>query len=505
MQYDTPRLGQTTAVATQTDDRVFELLARWAPNVELFVREGFSFPNDDERALGQDIHPWQLEVMRQYDAKEPRISVRSGNGVGKTTLLDWLMWHHALCRFPQKTAVTAPTEKQLFDALWAEFKSWGNRLPDLLRNRVDIRADRAELLVSPSESFISIKTARVEQPEALQGVYSAGRVLLLGDEASGIPDAVFQAAQGSMAGGNVTMILTGNPLRDQGFFFDIHQHLTDSWWTKCVPVSEENEARPGAAAGFRKQIADTWGENSNEYRTRVLGEFPISDDMAIIPRDLIEAGLTRDITLPQDAPIVWGVDVARQGADRSALAKRQQQVLLEPLRTWHKLDTMAVAGWIKLEWDQTPGNLRPVAICVDAIGFGAGVADRLNQLGLPARAINVSESPAFDDGTFADLRTELWFKMRGWFARRDCKLPAVYQAMRNEDNLVDELSGVHYTYRKPSMKLAVESKDVTKKRLRRSPDLADALMMTFAVDALTLAGAGRVSRGPLQRAMGTLV
>jgi phage terminase large subunit len=486
-----------TAPTSDAFKTLLDFVARYDTNVELFVREALGFPNEQERAEGRDIHPWQLEAMRQYDARFPRISVRSGNGVGKTTLLDWLMWHHLLCQFPQKTAVTAPTEKQLFDALWAEFGSWGNRLPKTIRSLVEIKSDRAELIPRPDDSFISIKTARVEQPEALQGVYSPGKVLLIGDEGSGIPDPVFQAAQGSMAGGNVVMIVTGNPLRDQGFFYDIHQHLADSWWTRCVPVSAENEPRKGAAAAFAKQIADTWGEHSNEYRTRVLGEFPISDDNAIIPRDLIEAALTRDITLPMTAPIVWGVDVARQGADRSALAKRQQQILLEPIRTWHKLDTMAVAGWIKLEWDQSPGNQRPVAICVDAIGWGAGVADRLHQLGIPARAINVSESPAFDDGTYADLRTELWFKMRGWFAKRDCKIPTAYQATRNEDDLVSELSGVHYGYRKPSLKLATETKDITKKRLRRSPDLADALMMTFAVDALTLAGASRTTSGPL--------
>lgn len=479
-----------------------ELLARWGPSIETFVHEAFDFPNALERAEGKDVYPWQREVMQQYDARTRLLSIRSGNGVGKTTLLAWILWHHQLCRFPQKAAVTAPTEKQLFDALWAEFQSWGSRLDPFLRSLVEITGDRCAMKEAPADSFISIKTARVEQPEALQGIHRAdGFVLLVADEASGVPDQVFAAGSGSMAGKNAMTVLTGNPLRDQGFFYDTHTHLTDLWWTRCVPCSEASEV----SQDFAKQIAASWGENSNEYRCRVLGEFPIADDMAIIPRDLVEAALDRDIKVAPTAPIVWGVDVARQGADRSALAKRQQQILLEPIRTWHKLDTMAVAGWVKLEWDQTPTHLKPIAICVDAIGFGAGVADRLHQLGLPARAINVSESPATDDSAFADLRTELWFKMRGWFARRDCQLPPFYRPRestsmrRAEDDLVAELSGVHYTYRKPSLRQVVEPKDDTKKRLKRSPDLADALMMTFAVDALTLQGARGLQRRHSER------
>jgi hypothetical protein len=292
-----------------------------------------------------------------------------------------------------------------------------------------------------------------------------------------------------MSGANVMTILTGNPLRDKGFFYDTQVHLTDLWWTRHVSCAEVSRENPQALSpAYREQLLTSWGEHSNEYRVRWLGEFPISDDNAIIPRDVIEASLTRDVPpAPRSSPVVWGVDVAYKGADRTGLAKRQANHLCEPIRLFHQLDTMQVASWVKLEWDQTPPGLRPVAICVDANGFGAGVADRLRQLGLPARAIMVSEAPATNAETYADLRTELWFKARAWFARRDCRLPASYQAARPEDSLVDELTGVHYGYRKPSMKITVEAKDVTKRRLRRSPDIADAFVMTFAVDAIVLA------------------
>src|SRR5262249_4370163 len=141
---------------------------RYANDAEVFVREVLQFPNEQERADGWDIHDWQREVLAEYSKRRRRISIRSGHRVGKTTLLAWIALHHILFRFPQKTAVTAPSEKQLFNGFWAEFGKWYGRLPEILRDRVEIKSDRAELRPTPEfpeahkESFISIATARPE-------------------------------------------------------------------------------------------------------------------------------------------------------------------------------------------------------------------------------------------------------------------------------------------------------------------------------------------------------
>src|SRR5205814_818076 len=129
--------------------------------------------------------PWQLDVLKAYDARERRISIRSGHGVGKTTTVAWLVLHHLLCRYPQRTAITAPTEKQLFNALWADVKVWHRRLPRWLQDQIEVKHDRAELQARPESSYTTLATARVEQPEALQGIHSDW-VLLVADEASGI-------------------------------------------------------------------------------------------------------------------------------------------------------------------------------------------------------------------------------------------------------------------------------------------------------------------------------
>ena len=116
-------------------------------------------------------------------------------------------------------------------------------------------------------------------------------------------------------------------------------------------------------------------------------------------------------------------------------------------------------------------------ILVDSIGLGAGACDRLREMGLPARGINVSESPAMGT-TYLNLRAELWFKMKAWLERRDCRLP-------EDKRLRDELTLVRYGFQSGSAKMKIESKDEIRARSRRSPDVADAVALTFASEAGT--------------------
>jgi hypothetical protein len=243
-----------------------------------------------------------------------------------------------------------------------------------------------------------------------------------------------------------------------------------------------------------------------------LGEFPVSDDDTVIPFDLVEASLHRDVSTNKTAPIIWGVDCARFGRDRSTLAKRQQNRLLEPIRWWVKLDTMELAAKIKIEWDDTPLSQRPAEINVDVIGIGAGVVDRLRMLGLPVRGINVSESPALrDKDKYANLKADLWFRGRAWFAAKDCSIPDQYGDIKSRFegvDLVGELTKVKYRFRKGSQKLEVETKDDLKKRGMDSPDGADAFMLTFASEAITLAHGSQATtswRKPIRRRIRTVV
>jgi hypothetical protein len=216
-----------------------------------------------------------------------------------------------------------------------------------------------------------------------------------------------------------------------------------------------------------------YGEESNAYRIRVLGEFPRSDDDTIIPMDLLESAKHRDVVAYENAPILWGLDVARFGSDSSVLCKRQSNVLIS-LDKWRNLDLMQLTGAVVAQYESCGHKDRPQEILVDSIGLGAGVVDRLRELGLPARGVNVSESPAMGQ-TYINLRAELWGKTKAWLERRDCKIPA------NED-LIAELATVRYSFNS-SGKMKIESKDDIRRRGLKSPDMADALVLTFASDA----------------------
>jgi phage terminase large subunit len=447
----------------------------------LFVKE----------VLGVDPDEWQKDFLNAVASGERKISIRSGHGVGKSTTASWAMLWFLLTRYPVKVVVTAPTSAQLYDALFAELKRWVKELPQPIQDLLDVKQERIELKASATEAFISARTSRAEQPEALQGVHS-DNVMLVADEASGVPEAVFEAAAGSMSGHNALTILLGNPVRSSGFFFDTHNRLKDEWWTKRVSCIDSARV----SKEYVDDMKSRYGEESNAFRIRVLGEFPKSDDDTIIPMDLLESAKHRDTRAYEDAPIIWGLDVARFGSDSSVLCKRQSNVV-HTLERWRNLDLMQLTGAVVAQYEACDHKNRPTEILVDSIGLGAGVVDRLRELKLPARGINVSESPAMG-ATYLNLRAELWHKAKAWLEKRDCKIP-------NNEDLIGELATVRYTFTSNG-KIKIESKDDIRRRGLKSPDMADAFVLTFAADAATISwGSSSSWNKPIKRLIRGLV
>lgn len=449
-----------------------EFYRRYFHDPVAFVRE----------VLGVEPDPWQLDVLAAVARCDRHISIRSGHGVGKTALLAWVSIWWLVTRWPQKTVCTAATGPQLFDALAAEVKIWMSHLPSAIQGCFIVQTESVAAVATAAhpaaaeQSFISFRTSRAETPEAMAGVH-ADYVLLIVDEASGVPEAVYESGAGSMSGPNAITILAGNPVRGSGKFYDTHHKLRHRWTTFVVNAEEVARAK-----NIVDEIAGDYGVESNAYRVRVLGEFPKSEDDKIIPFEWLEAATDRDIVPMPTMRSIWGVDCARFGSDRSALAIRQGNVLVKPVQSWSKLDTMELAGRIYHEWNSTLPSFRPSDICVDAIGLGAGVADRLHELGMPARAINVSESAALS-GRYVRLRDELWWKAREWFEQKTCTIAgqdADHKTWRDE-RLAAELSDVKYSFQSND-KLKIEAKDDIKKRTSggRSPDIADAFVLTFA-------------------------
>jgi len=414
-------------------------------------------------ALGAQPTEQQWEASRALVAGR-RVSIRSGHGCGKTAFMSWAVLWFMCTRFPAKVGCTAPSSAQIDVALWPELALWHRRLCERmppLGAEFAWNKSTFEMISAPQESFAVARTSRPEQPEALQGLHSEN-VLFLLDEASGIPDGVFQPVEGSLSTPGAYVLMAGNPTRMAGYFYDSHHSLRDHW----AALHWDGEESPLVSREFIDHERAVYGADSAVYRIRVKGEFAGSLD-GVIPLELIESAYARDVRV--FGPIRWGLDVARFGDDRTALCKRHGNALLEPVQTWRGRDTMQVAGLVVNEY--ADAEKKPEAICVDVIGLGAGVVDRLAEEGLPVVGVNVAESPAVTQH-YARLRDELWFEARAWFEGRDVR-------MCRDEALVAELTAPNFKLLSTGKK-QVEPKDETKKRISRSPDIADAFVLTFA-------------------------
>jgi hypothetical protein len=436
-----------------------------------YVRAPVAFVRE---VLGAQPDPWQLEALRALAKGHTRLAIRSGHGVGKSCLAAWVICWFANTRAPFKCALTAPSAPQLYDVLVPETHKWFSRLPEAWRGLWDITADHIRLKADP-ECFITARTSKPEQPEAMAGLHSS-HILLVADEASGVDEAVFEAAGGSMSSPGAITLLIGNPTRNTGFFWRAHTLERDRWFT--MTVSSVDSLR--VSRDYVDEMARRYGENSNAYRVRVLGQFPSQDDDTLISAAVVDAAMVRDVPLDESAPELWGLDVARFGADASVLIKRKGYVVTEMPRRWRNVDTMALAGAVKLEYDMASGY-KPRLIVIDAIGIGAGVVDRLHEQGLPILGVNVAEQPS-SKGRFMRLRDELWWRLREWLETRRCRLP-------KDDQLRDDLCAPRFSFTSDG-KMVVESKDKMRARGLPSCDHADALALTLAEHGMMVSSEG---------------
>lgn len=438
----------------------------------------------------EPLTDYQRDFLVDIQNGVRQVSIRSGHGVRKTSTLAIAALCQHLTRYPARSVVTAPSSHQLFNAFWSELGKWYRHIPTALQDAFELRSDRFFLKTAPEDSFLSARTAQPDRPEAVAGVH-APHVLMIADEASGVLDPALQALLGSLTDPHATLCLAGNPLRATGFFYDTHNRNRKLWKTYHISCVDN----PVVDQAWVENQRQMFGENSNVFRVRVLGEFPLTGDNILIPVYLVDAAAERDVEPYASQAVYWGVDVARFGSAASCLAKRQGNVQPEPVKVWRGLDTMELTGRIVHEYYETLAESRPDQIYVDVIGMGAGVADRLREEGLPAVGINVAETRAVSP-QYANLRTELWGRCKDWLERLDCRLHPDDRA------LLTQLPSLEYTFTS-SGKLQLQSKNTLE---APSPDEADAFVLTFAGRAARLLH-GRRGRssgsGPIRRNLPT--
>ena len=434
-------------------EELLQALREWRDSPSLFVRE----------ALKAEPSAQQAKALDAFGAPGARVTIASGHGTGKSALMAWLILWALTCFDDVKIPTTAPTAHQLGDVLWTEVRKWGSRLPSLWKTALEITADMVKY--KDCTGFAVARTGRKENPEALQGFHAENLFFLI-DEASGVDDVVFQVAQGALSTPGARVLMAANPTRTSGYFYNSFHRDRDRWQRFTFSCLNS----PHVAKEYIDEVRTIYGEDSDIYRVRVLGEFPKAGDLQFIATDLVEAAMGRHY-IPQQyeyAPVILGVDVARFGSDRTVIFKRQG-LYADLLWTCHGMDLMATADRVAA----LIGEHKADAVMIDAGGVGAGVCDRLRQMG--HRPIDVQFGGASGLANCLNKRAEMWWRMRDWI--KDGAIPP------NED-LKDDLIGPEYQYTTKGL-VQLEKKEDMKKRGLASPDLADALALTFAVPVST--------------------
>lgn len=449
---------------------------------------------------GEGLSSYQAEVLAALPAHK-RVSFRSLHGAGKTMLMaiavHWFAETRDRAGADWKIPTTASVWRQLTDFLWPEIHKWA-RLIDW--NRLGRRAYRRDELLTLN---LKLRTGHAmalasDNPMSIEGAH-ADEILYIFDESKAISDATFDAAEGAFSSGNAYALAVSTPGEPLGRFYDIHARApgTEDWWVRHVTLDEAIEAGR-VTKDWADQRALLWGVESAVYKNRVLGEFASSDEDAVIPLAWVEhanalweriygkrprqrddsRGSVRVLKGGEKLHTL-GVDVARGGTDRSAIALRQGNTICEVRRLPYSDDTMVTAGVVKALQEN---HRMPTAI-VDVIGVGGGVFDRIRELEYPCSPFNASEGTPRKDmtGEFGFNNRRSW----GWWNLREMMDPgnACDVALPPDDMLTGDLVAPKWRV-VAGGKIAIESKDDIRKRIGRSTDTGDCVMQ-----ALTESGA----------------
>ena len=489
---DLLRLQQLATKATAPE----RTAAKYVDDPLGFIDACVNFPAP--RRKGKSARPtglaeYQREIMASLPVKH-RVAVRGPRGLGKSTTAALILLWFALTRdaagIDWKCVTTAGSWSQLLNYLWPEIKKWSYCLNWDAIGRSPF-SERNELMKGGLSLRHGLAMAgSPDQPEKLEGAH-ADSVLIIFDESKIIGAETFDAAEGIFSGADeetgleALALCISTPGEPAGRFFDIHRHAPglEDWYTRHVTL-QEAVAAGRMTLSWANQRKKLWGESSALYQNHVLGEFCSEDEDAIIPLAWIEAAQERwrewdRAGRPeQDGQHTIGVDVARSGLDKSVAAIRHGDVMTH-LITWAKEDTMETVGRVKGMLDGDPA----ATAIVDVIGVGAGVYDRLREMGTKTDPFNASKKTTRRDVTrqfsFSNCRSAAWWNMREILdPSRGSTI-----ALPPDDELAGDLTSLHKKYMSDG-KIQAEAKDDVKKRIGRSTDRGDAVVQAF----FTIAG-----------------
>jgi len=458
----------------------------WSPKIandpEAFVL--FAFPwGQPNTPLAKFKGPrkWQRDVLRglaehikgnQVNPETLRLAIASGRGIGKSALVSWLILWMMTTRIGSTTIVSANSEAQLRSVTWGELTKWSTMVMNA--HWWEISATKlvpAQWLTLLVERDLKKGTRywaaegrlwSEENPDSYAGAHNHDGMMLIFDEASGIPDGIWSVGAGFFTE-NIPdryWMAFSNPRRNSGYFFECFNAKRDFWDARNIDARTVEDTDKQVYA----QIIEEYGEDSPQARVEVYGEFPATDDDQFISAAVVDAAMKRPAYKDDSAPIVIGIDPARSGMDSTVIIVRQGRDLIA-IKRFQNQDTMQTVGCVI----EAIEEYKPTLTVIDEGGLGYGILDRLNEQRYKVRGVNFGWK-AKNPVVYLNKRAELWGEMRDWL--KTASLPP-------DRRLKADFTGVQQKFTS-SGAIQLESKRDMKARGLASPDAADAISVSFA-------------------------
>lgn len=414
--------------------------------------------NDDHRFYIKEI------VENDPTVNSRTVTARSGHGIGKTTTISWLINWFMDTRNEAKVMLTGSKFDQLKITTWAELGKW--HLRSVSAPEFEYQAEKFYRKSAPMTWFTQIVTAK--EKENITG-FHGDHVLIVVDEASAESiDQIIDALMGCITKPDNHIVMLGNATRTLGAFYDAH-HRDAKLWTSFHFDSEKSAM---VAPEWLEFYRSKYHPDSDIYKVRVKGEFPSGNPKSIIAFSDCQDARAREVS---DGDFIeMGVDPAFEGDDLATIATRlglaSKEVRKFPKCTpnelyWHVITAVR-------DWRAKTGIKTKIRIKVDAHGgYGSALIENLtlnNEDNVEAVPV-YSNSPSTDK-EYANYGTQMWYEFGALI--KSISIP-------DDDFLIEELSGREWRAHDLT-RISIEPKTEFKKRLDRSPDRADAVILSFA-------------------------
>lgn len=446
---------------------------------------------------GPDV--WQRDILedigrqvreRAFDGVNPvlpiRIGVASGRGAGKGALVGWIVDWIMSTRPNAIGTVTANTSSQLEEKTWAAIRTWTKRCLTAhwfeINSAVMFRKGKRESWKVTPQSCDPSNT------DSFQGQHNAlSTSFMIFDEASGIDDGIFKAAEGGLTDGEPMIFIFFNPTKNTGYAYNaVFENPGGRWTTRII---DSRTCKMPNKAFIQEWLDDCGGdENADFFRVHVRGLPPLASELQFIDADRIKSAQSRSVEVLPNEPLVAGVDISggggawtvcrfRRGLDARAVA---------PIRLNGDIskDRNNLIARLAQVLSETDPSRQVSAMFID-FAFGAAIVERLHAMGY-TQVFEVNFGADAPDQHMANMRAMMWNKMKDWLLRG---------AIPKDDMwLSRDLAkpGYHHDRRD---RLLLESKESMAKRGLASPDDGDGLALTFAMPV----SIARAPSGPAYR------